>query len=65
MTKIETGSDFAGLYFSDECMAWRNSNMVGQASVNHAEHYCAFEKDEDAALFTKRWEGKGYTPRPR
>ena len=63
MAKIQTCSDFAGLYFSGECRDWRRSNLVGQTSINHAERYCSFEEDEDAGLFKTRWEGKGYTPR--
>lgn len=63
MTKIQTGSDFASLYFSRECVAWRQSNLIGQTSINHAERFCLFEEDEDAVLFITTWEGKGYTPR--
>jgi hypothetical protein len=63
MTKIETCPDFAGLYFSRECVDWRKSNLVGQTSINHAERFCSFEDDQDAILFRKTWEGKGYTPR--
>jgi len=62
MTKIKTQSDFANLYFSRECTEWRQSKLGGQTSINHAERYCSFEQEEDAALFKMRWEGKGYTP---
>ena len=62
MTKIGTCTDFAPLYFSRECVDWRKSNLSGGTSINFAERFCSFEKDEDAVLFRTKWEGQGYTP---
>jgi len=61
MAKIKTNSDFAPLFFSLECREWRLSSMIGPASINHAERYCSFEREEDAVLFEERWR-EGYTP---
>jgi hypothetical protein len=61
MARIKTNSDFAPLFFSNECREWRQSNLVGQTSINHAERHCSFEQEEDAVLFEERWH-EGYTP---
>src|SRR3954467_1673871 len=46
MAKIKTGTDFASLYFSRKCTEWREANLLGQSSINHAERYCSFEQDK-------------------